>query len=61
MGDNVNTWISSTRIDSWAQLDEPNPLAHLSERARRNLLDDYDERLESSRIEVIQFIPELSY
>lgn len=61
MGDNTNTWISSTRIDSWAQLDGPGPLTHLSDRARRNLLEDYNERLESSRVEVIRFVPELSY
>jgi hypothetical protein len=61
MGDDVNTWISSTRVDSWEQLDEPGPFAHMTERARANMFKDYNERVQSSRVELIRFVPELSY
>jgi hypothetical protein len=61
LGDDANTWVSSTRLDSWAQMDGPGPLSHLSERARENLLDDYYERVESIRVEVVRLMPELSY
>ena len=60
-GDNVNLWISARRISSWAEMDGPGPIAHLSDRQRDNLFDDYFERLRSSRVEIIRFIPELSY
>ena len=60
-GENVNLWISARRIGSFAELDGPGPLAHLSDRARDNLFDDYFENLVSSRVEIIRFIPELSY
>jgi len=61
LGEDVNTWISATRIDSWEQMDGPGPLSHMSERARNNLLDDYFERVESSRTELIRHLPDLSY
>ena len=61
MGDDVNTWISSTRLDSWEQMDGPGPFGHMSERARNNMLEDYTERLQSSRVEVIRHLPDLSY
>jgi hypothetical protein len=61
LGDDVNTWVSSTRVDSWKQLDGPGPFSHMSERARNNLFEDYNERVHSSRVELIRFLPELSY
>ena len=61
MGDNVNTWISATRMDSWEQMDGPGPFSHMSERARNNLFEDYLERAESIRVEVIRHLPDLSY
>jgi hypothetical protein len=61
IGDDVNTWVSSLRVDSWEQLDGPGPFAHMSERQRENMLEDYSERLQSSRTEMIRFLPELSY
>lgn len=61
MGDNPNTWISSRRLDSWEQLDGPGPFAHMSERQRNNMLDDYNERVQATRVEMIRFLPELSY
>ncbi len=60
-GDDVNTWISARRLDAWADLDGPGPLSHLSQRAWNNLLDDYNERAHSARVEIIRFLPELSY
>jgi hypothetical protein len=60
-GDNVNTWVSASRIDSWEQLDGPNPLSHMSDRARNNMLEDYFERAESVRVELVRYLPELSY
>jgi hypothetical protein len=61
LGDDVNTWISSSRLDSWEQLDGPGPFSHMSERARNNMFDDYFERVESARTEVIRLLPDLSY
>lgn len=61
MGDDVNTWISSTRLDSWEQMDGPGPFSHMSERARNNMLEEYFERVDSSRVEVIRHMPDLSY
>ena len=60
-GDNVNMWISARRIDSFADLDAPGPLAHMSDRARNNMFGNYFDRLVSSRVEIIRFVPELSY
>lgn len=61
LGDDVSTWISSSRLDSWAQLDEPAVFANMSERARNNLLEDYYSRVHTTRVEVVRRIPELSY
>jgi hypothetical protein len=61
LGDDVNTWISARRLDSWAQLDQPGPFAHMSERARNNMFEDYNDRVVSSRVEIVRFVPELSY
>jgi len=61
LGENVNTFISATRLDSWAQLDEPGPFAHMSERARNSLFEDYNERVQSSRVEIIRHLPDISY
>ena len=61
IGDDVNTWISATRIDSWEQLDGPGPLAHMSERARNNMLEDYFDRAASVRTELIRYLPDQSY
>lgn len=61
MGDEVGTWVSSLRIDSWADLDGPGPLAHMSDRARDNLLEEYGKRVDSARVELVRFLPEVSY
>lgn len=61
LGEDVNTWISATRIDSWEEMDGPGAFAHMSERARNNLLEDYFERVESARTELIRHLPDLSY
>ncbi|MDX1481872.1 MAG: hypothetical protein R3315_09360 [Woeseiaceae bacterium] len=60
-GDNPNTWISARRIDSWEQLDEPNPLAYMSERRRDALLGEARDMLAANRLELIRHRPELSY
>lgn len=61
LGEDVNTWISATRLDSWEQMDGPGPFSHMSERARNNMFEDYLERVESVRTEVIRHLPALSY
>jgi len=61
LGEDVNTWISATRLDSWEQLDGPGPFGHMSERARNNMFEDYNERVQSARVEVIRHLPDLSY
>lgn len=60
-GDDVNTWVSASRLDSWADLDGPGGLGHMSERARGNLFEDYGDMVHSSRVELIRHLPDLSY
>ena len=61
MGDDVSTWVTATRIDSWGQLDGPGQFAHMSESDRQSLFAEYAERAQSARVELLRFIPELSY
>ncbi len=61
MGDDPNTWVSARRIDSWEQLDEPGPLAYMSERRRGALFEEASEMTASNRVELIRHRPELSY
>lgn len=61
LGDDVNTWISARRLDSWADLDEPGQFSHMSERARNNLFDDNSDRIRSARVELLRYRPNLSY
>jgi hypothetical protein len=61
LGDDANTWVSATRFDSWAQMEGPGPFAHMSERARNNMLEDYFGRVQSARTEVIRYLPDISY
>jgi hypothetical protein len=61
LGDDPNTWISARRLDSWADLDEPGQFSHMSERARNNLFDGNGDRVDSSWVELLRYLPDLSY
>ena len=61
LGDNVNTWVSARRLNSFADLDNPGAFSHMSERARRNMFEEYNDRVVTSRVEIVRLIPELSY
>ncbi len=61
IGGDPSTWISARRIDSWAQLDGPGPLSHLSNRARERVFDGWSDMIHSSRVEMIRLLPDLSY
>ena len=61
MGDDINTWVSARRIDSWADLDGPAALAHMSQRERTNMLAERGDMVRSARVELIRILPELSY
>jgi len=61
MGDNPNMWFSATRVESWEQLDQPGALADMNDRQRESMFEDMNEMTVSNNVELLRWIPELSY
>jgi hypothetical protein len=59
-GGNTDDWISASRIDNWAELDTPGPLADLSDEERGALFADWGETVWGSDVRIMRFRADLS-
>jgi len=59
-GGNTNLWVSGSRIDSWAELDEPGPLANMSDEDREALFANFGEMVWESDVRVLRYRADLS-
>ena len=59
-GGSTDQWVSASRIDNWADLDEPGPLAGLSDEEREALFEDWGEMVWGSDVRILRFREDLS-
>jgi antibiotic biosynthesis monooxygenase (ABM) superfamily enzyme len=59
-GGSTDRWTIASRIDNWAELDEPGPLSHLSDEERAALFEGWGEMVWGSDVRIMRFRPDLS-
>jgi len=59
-GGNTDQWVSASRIDNWADLDSPGPLASVSDEERAALFEDWGEMVWGSDVRILRFRADLS-
>lgn len=59
-GGRTDVWVSASRIDNWADLDSPGPLAGLSDEERAELFADWGETVWGSDVRILRFRGDLS-
>ena len=61
MGGNVGTWVIASAVENWAEIDEPGPLANLSDEENQALFAGWGDMVTSSEVRVLRFREDLSY
>jgi len=59
-GGSTDRWVVSTRIDSWADLDTPGPLASLSDEDRAALFAEFGDMVWGNEVRMLRFRADLS-
>lgn len=60
-GMNPNTWVRGRLFDTWAELDEGEPLSKLGAEEREAIFADYPELVVSSDVRILRFVGWLSH
>lgn len=59
-GGNTNLWVSASRIDKWADLDDPGPLSGMSDEDRAALFANFGDMVWESDVRILRFRADLS-